>query len=443
MKAESVNSLGSRVLDAQESHNGKVAGAAWLALFMMTLVYTLNITDRYVLSTLIEPIKNEFGLSDAAVGFLTGTSLAIFYVCAGLPLGALADRVNRKRMIALSVGVWSGMTALCGLSSTFTQLLIARIGVGIGEAGGTPPSHSLISDRFPPRYRAFALSVVGLGASIGAWLGASGAGMLNDAYGWRHSLLIFGLAGIPVALLVWVLVKEPSRGSTDVKNVLEPSSESSFGILATLKYTWGNKALLHVISGATMITFWGWGILWWTPSFLVRSFNLTVGEAGALLGPIHGVGGTALMIATVAIMYYCRNRSILNQPRLVLWTTLIGTFVSIYTFTVKDLHEVTVALWIFAPIIYIYIGPATGLVQNLYPPRMRAKGIAILLFTANIANLALAPQLIGWCSDLVATRIENPHDSLKYVLFACAFTGFWASLHFALAIKHMKKQGLA
>lgn len=443
MKVESVSSLDDRGMHLQNTREERTSGAAWLTLFMLTLVYTLNIADRYVLSTLIEPIKHEFGLSDAAVGFLTGTSLAIFYVCAGLPLGALADRVNRKKMIAISVGVWSAATALCGVSTTFFQLMAARIGVGVGEAGGTPPSHSLISDCFPPRYRAFALSVVGLGASIGAWLGASGAGMLNEAYGWRHSLLIFGLVGIPVALLIWIFVREPARGAADDASTVTKTADDRYDLKATLRFTWQNKALLHVVAGATMITFWGWGILWWTPSFLVRSFGLTVGEAGSLLGPIHGVGGTLLMIATVLITYYWRHHSMLNQPRLIVWTTLFGTFVSIYTFIAKDIHQVTLALWLFAPVIYIYIGPTTGLLQNLYPPRMRAKGIAILLFTANIANLAIAPQLIGWCSDLVAARIENPLDSLKIVLLACAFTGFWAVWHFALAIRHMKKQGIA
>jgi MFS family permease len=435
--------MGDRETHLQTAREDCITGTAWLTLFMLTLVYTINIADRYVLSTLIEPIKNEFGLSDSAVGFLTGTSLAIFYVCAGLPLGVLADRVNRKKMIAISVGFWSAATALCGMSTTFYQLMAARIGVGIGEAGGTPPSHSLISDRFPPHYRAFALSVVGLGASIGAWLGASGAGMLNEVYGWRHSLLIFGLVGIPVSLLIWVLVREPKRGAVDDEKSVSKSADGRNDLIAALRFTWQNKALLHVVAGATMITFWGWGILWWTPSFLVRSFGLTVGDAGSLLGPIHGIGGTLLMIATVLITYYWRHSSILNQPRLILWTTLIGTLVSIYVFVAKDIQQVTMALWVFTPIIYIYIGPTTGLLQNLYPPRMRAKGIAILLFTANIANLAIAPQLIGLCSDLVAAKIENPHNSLKLVLLVCAFTGFWAAWHYAQAIRYMKKQGIA
>lgn len=199
------------VRQISKSDGGALSSSAWLALMILMVVYAVNIADRFVLSTLLEAIKADFHLSDSATGFLTGVSLAIFYVAAGLPLGALADRANRKKMVAISVAVWSAMTILCGLSATFWQMLLVRIGVGVGEAGATPPSHSLISDKFAPRARAFALSVFGVGASIGAYLGASGAGYLNDHYGWRHTLIIFGIVGLPVAALCW-LIREPKRG---------------------------------------------------------------------------------------------------------------------------------------------------------------------------------------------------------------------------------------
>lgn len=407
---------------------------AWTTLIILTLVYAVNIADRYVLSTLIEPIKHEFQLSDASVGFLTGVALAIFYVSAGLPLGALADKVNRKRMITAAVAVWSCMTLLCGMSANFWHLLLARIGVGIGEAGGTPPSHSIISDNFQPRLRAFALSVFGIGASLGAWLGASGAGFLNDAYGWRTTLMVFGACGLPIALLVWLLIREPKRMNDDGGSAVTDTST----LKQSLAYIFKNKALLHVMSGATVITFWGWGILWWTPSFLVRSHALTVGGAGELLGPIHGIAGTALMLLTVLVMLRLRNRPMARQPAFVAWTTLLGTLFSIGVFATDNLSYVQVLLWLFVPITYIYIGPTTGLVQNLFPANMRAKGAAILLFVANIANLAVAPQLIGALSDFIAPRISNPSDSLRFVLLGCAFTGLWATYHYWAAARHMK-----
>lgn len=412
------------------------ATGAWSTLFILTIVYAMNIADRYVLSTLIEPIKHEFQLSDASVGFLTGVALAIFYVSAGLPLGALADRANRKRMISAAVAVWSCMTIMCGLSGSFWQLLLARIGVGIGEAGGTPPSHSILSDKFQPRLRAFALSVFGIGASLGAWLGASGAGYLNDEFGWRTTLLVFGACGIPVAVLVWLFVREPKRVQDDGETQSIGSETAT--LKESISYIFKNKALLHVMSGATIITFWGWGILWWTPSFLVRSYSLTVGGAGELLGPIHGIAGTALMLLTVVVMLQLRNKPMARQPTFVAWTTLLGTLFSIGVFATDNLDYAHLLLWVFVPITYIYIGPTTGLVQNLFPASMRAKGSAILLFVANIANLAIAPQLIGALSDFIAPRISNPSDSLRFVLLGCAFTGLWATYHYWAAARYMK-----
>lgn len=422
---------------ATHPHDAGSSSSAWIALSILMIVYTVNIADRYVLSTLLEAIKAEFQLSDSATGFLTGVSLAIFYVTAGLPLGALADKTNRKKMVAVSVAIWSVMTVFCGLSATFWQMLLMRIGVGVGEAGATPPSHSLISDKFPSRTRAFALSVWGLGASIGAWLGASGAGYLNDHYGWRHTLVIFGLVGLPVALLCWV-IREPKRGQVDGH---ASSSNGAATMRETVRYVLGHKALFHVIAGGTVITFWGWGILWWTPAFLSRSFGLSTGEAGAVLGPIHGIGGTALMLATVVAMAWFKAKPAHWTPMFVALTTLIGTVPSILLFTMHDLDAAKLMLWIFIPVIYIYIGPTVALVQNLLPPGMRAKGAAIILFTANIANLAIAPQLIGFLSDIVHARINNPNESLRYVLLGCAFTGLWAAYHYWAAARATKRAG--
>jgi len=416
---------------------GATSASAWVALIILMAVYAVNIADRFVLSTLLETIKADFNLSDSATGFLTGVSLAIFYVAAGLPLGALADRTNRKRMVAVSVAVWSSMTILCGLSATFWQMLLVRIGVGVGEAGATPPSHSLISDKFAPRARAFALSVFGLGASIGAYLGASGAGFLNDHFGWRHTLIIFGAVGLPIALVCF-FIREPKRGQKD--------AQVSYGhqgatLAQTVQYMRSNRAVMHVMAGATMLTFWGWGIVWWTPAFLSRSFHLTTGEAGALLGPMHGVGGTTLMLLTVAVMAWFRAKPQSWAPMFVALTTLAGTVPSIGLFLTHDVHAAATYLWLFVPVIYIYIGPTSALIQNLFPPEMRAKGCAILLFVTNLANLAVAPQLIGALSDLVRDHIANPNESLRYVLLGCAVTGLWATYHYWRAAKEMKRLG--
>ncbi|MFC4526267.1 MFS transporter [Dyella halodurans] len=403
----------------------------------LTIIYAINIADRFVLSTLLEPIKADFHLSDSALGFLTGVSLAIFYVTAGLPLGVLADRANRKKMVAISVGIWSVMTILCGLSVTYWMMLFMRIGVGIGEAGATPPSHSLLSDKFGPRSRAFALSVFGLGASVGAYLGASGAGYLNDHYGWRQALIIFGVAGLPFAALCW-LIREPKRGQDDAGS---NNRREGATLRDTIGFMLADRALVHIMAGATIVTFWGWGILWWTPAFLTRSFALTTGQAGSLLGPMHGIGGGIVMLLTIAIMAWLKRGPQWWVPSFVAWTTMIGAVPSMALFLVSDIRVATAMLWIFVPVIYIYIGPTSALVQNRFPPEMRAKGCAILLFVANIANLAIAPQLIGALSDVVGAHVAQPSESLRYVLLGCSFTGIWAAYHYWMAARAMKDLG--
>lgn len=409
-------------------------GAVYV-LVAMTLIYALNIADRFVVSTLIEPIKHEFQLSDAAVGFLTGVGLAIFYTTAGIPLGMLADRTNRKRLIAASVLAWSVLTALCGLSRTFWQLLLTRIGVGVGEAGATPAQQSLLADLFPPRWRSMAMTVFALGAGLGSMAGASLGGWLNDRYGWREALMAFGAAGVPLALLVLFTVKEPMRGRMDAQ-----ARADQAGLGETLRYILRHKALFHVLAGATVITFWGSGLAWWTPAFLTRSHGLSVGQAGGLLGPMYGLGGTAVTILTAWFMGVFGKRDARLQVWFLAVTTLLGVIPSAVVYGARSLELATAMLWIFIPLTYLYIGPTLGLIQNLCPSPMRAKATAIVLFTANMANLALAPQLIGLASDWLASYLARPQESLRLVLLACTVTGVWAAAHFALAARTVRSE---
>ncbi len=413
----------------------RLAKGRWYVLFVMTVVYAVNIADRYVVSTLIEPIKHELALSDSAVGFLTGTALAIFYVTAGIPLGVLADRVNRRNMIAWSLAAWSVMTALCGLAQSYVQLLLARIGVGIGEAGGTPPSQSIVADCFPAQLRAAAMSIFAVGAAIGATLGSAGGGWLSDEYGWRSALIVFGLVGLPIALLVRFTVSEPRRGQLDG----DPAQTSGTTLRETLRFIGSQKSLVHILAGATVLTFWGWGTLWWTPAFLVRSHELSVGQAGALLGPMHGIGGTAVMLLTAWFMARYGRADARRQAWFIALTTLLTTLPSILAYTTVSPATATLLFWIFVPITYLYIGPTSGLIQNLVFPGMRAQAFAVLLFVANVANLVIAPELIGLASDFLAQRIEDPRQSLRYALIASAFTGFWAAYHYYAAVRYLPR----
>jgi len=399
--------------------------ARWYALGVITFGYALNIADRYCISTLVEPIKAEMVLSDAAVGFLTGVALAIFYVTLGIPLAMLADRSNRRNLLAAAVAAWSVMTALCGMTQTFLQLMLARIGVGVGEAGGTPASASLIADLFRPMQRPLVFSIFALGAPLGAWLGSQVAGGIAEAHGWRMAFVLLGLPGVLLAIVILATIREPTRGSLDAASPVKVTSKT---LTETLSYAWRCRSVFHLIAGGTMLTFWSWGLMWWTPAFLMRSYGLTVGEAGALLGPLHLIGGTGALLVTTLVMYLPVFRDPRAVVRLITFCTLAATIPSVLVYA-GDRALLQPMLWIFVPATYFFIGPIMGVLQNLVPGGMRAQTTALLLFTANFANLVIAPQLLGFASDWLNALTSLGLDSLRWVLACTAPTGLWAAWH--------------
>jgi predicted MFS family arabinose efflux permease len=396
------------------------------ALAILTGVYISNIADRYVISTLIEPIKADLHLSDSAIGFLTGTALAIFYTGLGLPLGVLADRVERRKLIAFSIGVWSVMSAACGAAANFTQLLLARIGVGIGEAGGTPASQSMLADLFPFSQRVMATSIFSLGAAAGSMLGSSVGGSIADAFGWRMAFFALAIPGIVLALLVRFTTREPARGTLDSR----PDRSEPPSLRETLSFIASQRSLVHVLLAATVVTYWGWGLLWWTPAFLMRAHGLSTSQAGNLFGLVSGVGGAIGILGGGVLIHYAGRR----DPRWQLWivglATLAGTLVSVGVYAASGNALAVGLLWFFVPVAYINIAPLLSLTQSLALPRMRALTCALLLFGANIANLALAPQIIGVLSDLFQARGLSSAQGLRNALLLTTLTGFWASYHF-------------
>jgi sugar phosphate permease len=406
----------------------------WYVLAVLTLVYALNIADRFSISTLIEPIRKELALSDKGIAFLTGSALAFFYVTVGIPVAALADRLNRRNILAVALLVWSGVTALCGVAQNYGQLLLARFAVGIGEAGGTPPSTSMVADNFPPARRPMALTIYALGACIGAWLGSSVAGAAADAGGWRLAFLVLGIPGVAVALIVWLTVREPRRGQLDSEpHRPEAEAFSLWAIIQqlidTLRFMERQRSAIHLVLGGSVATFWSWGLIWWTTAFLQRSHHLTVGEAGGLLGPMHLIAGTAGTLLAGVLMGLPAARDPRYVTRLLTWAAVLTTVPSFLAYEVASLRAATVMLWIFVPGVYFYIGPILGLLANVMPPGMRASSCAILLFLANLGNLFVAPQLIGALSDWFATSFGAGSESLRWALLLLAPTGFWAAWH--------------
>ena len=285
----------------------------WYVLIVMCLVYAINIAARYVVTTVFEPIRLELALSDAGAAFLTGVPLALFYVVCGIPIAWLADRSNRRNIVAVSLILWSGFTALCGLSVSYLQFLLSRIGVGVGEAGGTPSSTSIVSDCFPAERRPMALSVFALGAPIGAWLGADLAGAVAQALRLARGVLRARRAGTVLGLLVLLTIREP--GAADSM----PAAGASASFWPSRCVPVAAAAAFHVIMGSGVCSLWGWGLVWWTPTFLMRTYGLNVAQAGAVTGNIHLVGGCEQLPAPPGS---CRAPML--DARRVLWMLAVG-----------------------------------------------------------------------------------------------------------------------
>ena len=402
----------------------------WYVLGIMCLAYAINIADRYVVTTVMEPMRLELKLTDSGIAFLTGIPLAVFYVTLGIPLSWLADRANRRNILAAALVVWSGMTALCGLSQSYLQFLLARIGVGVGEAGGTPPANSIIADNVTAARRPMAMTFFALGAPLGAWLGADMAGYVANLYGWRAAFLVLGVPGLLLGVIVYLTIREPKRGRLDAA---DHADQVTFR--QSMAFLWKQKACVHMMMAGGVAALWGWGLIWFTPTFLQRAYNLNVGEAGALVGPIHLIAGSVATVATVWLL----SRRFFDDPRRVNWLlaggvalATIPSFIAFYT------HELWVAklmFWLFIPAIYFYIGPTMALVQNLAPAKMRATFIAVSLLVANVLNLIVAPQAVGFMSDSFAGPAGADAESLRLALLILAPTGFWAAYHYWAANK--------
>src|SRR5271165_1289340 len=402
----------------------------WYVLIVMCVVYAISIADRYVVSTVLDPIRKDLHLTDSGVALLTGAPLALFYVSFGIPISWLADRSNRRNILAASLVVWSGFTALCGLSRNYWEFLFGRIGVGVGEAGGTPPSTAIVSDYFPADRRPMAMTVLALGAPIGAYLGANFAGAIAHAYTWRAAFLALGVPGLLVGAIVYLTVREPARGRMDaIVDEIKPT------FLESLRFLWRQRAAFHVVIGGGLCALWGWGLIYWTPTFLQRAYNLDVGQAGAVTGNIHLVGGSLATVGTAWLL----SRRFMAEPHRVVWLLAGGiglaTIPSMAAYWTHSLWVCKLMFWMFIPAIYFYIGPCFGLLNNLSPCRMRNMLIAVCLLVANIFNLIVAPWVVGVLSDWFAGAHATDAASLRFAFLVLAPTGFWAAYHLWLASK--------
>ncbi|MDO9439383.1 MAG: MFS transporter [Beijerinckiaceae bacterium] len=392
---------------------------------LLVAVYTVNMIDRQILAILAEPIRNEFALSDSELGFLTGIAFVFFYAIAGLPIAHLADRVSRRVILSVSLASWSAMTAVSGFTQTFGQLAMARIGVGIGEAGCGPPSHAMIADLYRPEQRGRAIGIYGLGIPLGTLFGLAAGGWIATSFGWRIAFLVVGLPGMLLAVLVWITLPEPERGAAEGRD----SSGEAPGLAAALRYLIDCRTFLHLAAGGTLITGVGGAMIVWAAPFLLRSHGLSLPEAGLALGLIAGVPGAAGMYFGGALADRLGRRDVRWRLWIVASALAISCPFAIATWLVPGRNTSLFLMIIpFTLCTFFYQATTFAQVQNISPLRMRASAAALLLLIMNLIGQGFGPQLVGAMSDLL--RPAYGEHSLRFSLAIFATTSLWAAWHY-------------
>ncbi len=393
-----------------------------VTLWILLTVYIFNFIDRQIVNILAEPIARDLGLSDTQIGLMTGLAFALFYTVLGIPIARFADRssTSRPAVIAISLAVWSGMTAICGLAQNFSQLLLARIGVGVGEAGCTPPAHSLISDIVPPEKRSSALAFYSLGIPVGTLLGMVIGGTLADFVGWREAFLIVGLPGVALALVVWFVLKDPRR--SDAQMILRNQNQpAALPLKDALRLVMSSRAFVLLLFAGSAASFLSYGKTTWTTIFFQRTHDLTPGEVGLWFGIVGGVGG----ILGTMLGGYLADRFGAKNRRHVLSAPAIGMALAVPLALLaynSPSWPMALAL-LFAPTVFnsFYYGPTYSAAQGLVPIRARAIAAATLLFFQNLIGLGLGPLFFGMLSDLLQPAYGA--ESVRYVLYGAAFLG--------------------
>ncbi len=407
---------------------------AYYALVILTIVYSFNFIDRQLLAILQEAIKADLLLSDSQLGLLTGFAFAAFYVTAGIPIARWADRGNRRDIVALSLFVWSFMTAISGLVNNYIQLLLARIGVGIGEAGGSPPSHSIISDIFPPNKRASAIGFYSMGVSVGILFGFLAGGWLNEFFGWRVAFLVVGAPGILLAVVVRMSIPEPIRGLTEKRQV----SNQAVPLGQVVSVLWSRRSFRHLAMGAGLNAFAGYSISNWTASFMIRSHGMTTGELGTWLSMTIGLGG--------AVGVFCggllADRLAPRDQRWYAWLPALAGFICLPFMTAVYLvaNPYTALLMGVVPgiLFNVYLGNTIATTHSLVGLRMRALSSAILFLVINTIGLGLGPWSIGLLSDYLEPQLGA--ESLRYaMLYLLPAVMFWSACHFYLASRTLRR----
>lgn len=415
-------------------------------VWLLFIVYVFNFVDRQILSIVIEPIKKEFGLHDWQLGVLSGLAFAALYSTIGIPIARLADRRNRVSIITASILVWSAFTAITGTARNFWHLLIARVGVGVGEAGCSPSAYSIISDYVEPKKRATALSIYSMGVYAGSALGLLVGGLVADIYGWRAAFFTVGLPGLVVALILKLTVREPPRGFSDpaAATAIEPPPFS-----AVIQSLWAKKSFRHLSVAAGLHAFVSYGLSAFYTPFFMRSHGMTVGEIGTWLAGVVAVGGIS---GTYLGGLWCdRAYAKTQDPRWFMWIPAITLVIVVpaaqFVYGWPERHTALIMLVPYLVLAGAYLGPSIATTHRLVGVRERALASAFLLFILNFIGLGLGPLFTGALSDVfreyfVSQGLDTKvalADGLRWAIRVTVVINLWSALHYFLAARTLRE----
>jgi MFS family permease len=388
-------------------------------LLLLMVVYIFNFIDRQILVILQESIKAELDLSDKQLGLLSGFTFAIFYVVCGIPIARWADRYNRVNIVSISLAVWSGMTALSGLAGSYVYLLAARIGVGVGEAGASPPSHSIISDYFPHEERGRALSVYSMGIYIGILVGFLAGGWINQYFGWRMAFFVVGAPGLFLAIILKLTLREPLRGQMDDG---DHSNVPESHLRDDLKRLWALRSFRYAAIGAGFNAFLGYGSLNFMPSFAIRLYDVPVGVVGTWLALIAGLAGAAGVYAGGHLSDHLGKR----DSRWSYWVPGFSTLAAGILLVPMMLSSEQYVMWgiyiLIAVCQSMFLGPTIAMAHALVGPRYRALSSSVLFFVLNIIGLGLGPLTVGAVSDALAPTLGI--ESIRWAILSTTIAAF-------------------
>ena len=399
-------------------------------LAILFIVYIFNFADRYILVAVQSAIIEELKLSDDQMGMLTGLAFALFYTFVGIPIARLADRKARTTIMAIGLTLWSGLTAASGLARNFIHILLARVGVAVGESTATPCAHSLISDYFPPEKRGKAIGLYSIGANFGMLLGMMAGGLILKYLGWRYAFFIVGMPGIVLALIVKFTIKEPPRGFSDITKT---DKLENLPLKETLKYLFSLKSFRHLCAAGSIAALTGFGVMTWANVFFMRTHNMPVEVSNNILGIVIGiVGGLSTFLGGFLV-----DKLSKRSRKWAMWISAIGMggmvpFLLLFLLT-PDKNIAIVGITLTFLVGLFYFAPTFSTVQGLARPDMRALASAIFLFLINLIGMGLGPYIVGLLSRLL--KPEYGIDSLRYAMLIISAGTIWATFHYLMAAR--------